>query len=336
MTSADARHKRILRRQLRNLGVGVAALLFGLVSVFGWNQYSTQQYENDAQVAHVYRVIEGSESRRGLSPSEKLAQDIHQMIETAENPQELSDALDGFVARPNQYANIEEELGYSPFDGSQYSCASCGELSPEMKARIEMIADGQAEQLIAQELDLTEPGINYTNIAIGSGLYLLLLSTGALALAIRHDSKQHRYDSHELNWRKTDHGSVGGAYKKLSKRLAPGYRIVLAVQGARGVDYMSLVRKIGLESEYERLQELRKTLEDSTADEDRKLLTDIDQLLALVDEQAGITAQSSKAASVTAAEQEQQQRMAQIRSEMRDIADKIQGRQVAREEVQGM
>lgn len=256
-SEATQRHSRIATLQ-----TGLFAAFAAIIAVFtlgaGAVQSSansdTQAKAESAQVrADFWQVVAGEKATTGAFSADKLAFDLASALSAEEGPNgELPAEVTDLVASPGEYPNVEDDLGIEPFDDNNQPCSECGPLSSYMLNQLREIQAGGVDSVSAAELANVPKveGLALTPFGLSGWLWLVLSyaigSIGALAIAIKRDTKKFDYPQRLINWR-NDGGSSADPYKKWSKWLSPLYFWTVApIRQKLGKDFTGVLKEMKL------------------------------------------------------------------------------------------
>lgn len=288
---ATQRHRRIWKLQVKIVAGIWGVLLSAAAITGGYQQYehiqAQEEFEKAEQRSDFWRIIAGTQAPSSVSADAKLASTLSDLLGPIDpSATELPEEVVDYNVTINTFGGVERALGFEPFVVE--SGTGIGSLNNYMLNQLLRIKQGAVESVVADELSDAEPqGYEATlfgvPLVLWFGAAVIGGNTFALLLAVRNDSRDHKYDRRELNWKNTG-GTTADAYKRRSKLVSPLYFWAI-VPLQKGEDYEALLRNTNLLDEHRDLTVLLGKLHELPAGTQDGARDQIEQLLAQIDQQ---------------------------------------------------
>lgn len=134
---------------LKVWATGLVALAAGTTGAWAVDAAQGQENESARREAaarvHFYRVVAGEDAGRSPTVDNKLARDLHVLLEK----DDAAGAIADFRGDANRYGGITEELGFDPFNGE--NCSECGELDLDVQEDLLQIEKGDLDEVVAEQ-----------------------------------------------------------------------------------------------------------------------------------------------------------------------------------------
>lgn len=287
------RHARIYRLQSKMMA-GVMAVIVALGGGgILWNGLQDHSSSVVAETAHAradfWQTVAGEKQPTEPGSATRLAIDLHDALETADDANTLPRGVTEFRAEPTDYPGVVDKLGFNPFDNTGLGCTVCGPLSTRMKTDLALVQNGHVDTLVDQELGAIETPFTFPTMAIiGWSLLIYVLgSIAAVAMAVRRDSRRNGYAPATVDWRLL--GGSEDRYKSLSKTLGlPYFVIAMPIRRMLGKDYETVLKRTLLLNDDRQLTKLQNQVRSlpKGLDDREKLQGRLEELRDRVDQQA--------------------------------------------------